>query len=217
MPISHKIRSYAITIRPRFGVTDDQVKKFDSWVRKNCDYYYVITEKDDDARHVHAGIFLKKHEILSNLCLRLTRLFKELDHDEKTVMRDGVKRMYNGDFMSSYMAKQDATVVISKNLPEESTLEDYFREVQPPQKKGPSCTDPYYGNLEKLWFQYKRPIEESNPVNLRHFLMRMMNVERVIKVIADNKKIFQLSCALSRYINKCDTWEVDADPFHQDL
>ena len=212
-----KIRSYALTIRPRDGVDHEQIIRFVSWVRKHCDYHHVITEKTDHERHIHAALFLKKKTSRSNLCLLLCRLFKELDTEELATLRGGVKKMYNIDFIKTYMDKDDHTIVIDKNLPEESTLEEYFSEIPPPKKKGPSSTDPFYKNLEKLWWTYKRPIEETNPKNLRNFLMNMMNNERKIRVIADNRKIFSLSCALSRYINKETEFHVEPEVFHQDL
>jgi len=212
-----KIRSFAITIRPRDGVDNEQIIKFVTWVKKTCEYHYIITEKADHERHIHAGIFLKKPSTHSNVSIQLVRLFKELDTHERTTLRGGVKKMYNIDFIKTYMEKDDHTVVIDKNLPEEATLDAYFDEVPAPKKKGPQTADPYYASLEKLWFTYKRPIEETNPPNIRNFLMNMMNCERKIRVIADNRKIFQLSVSLSRYINKETEWRVTPEAFHQDL
>lgn len=212
-----KVRSFSVTHNPRDGVTDDDVKLFVNWVKKKCTYYYVITEKDDHERHIHAGLFLKAAVTKSNLCTMLLRLFKELDVSEKAVLRDGIKFQYNNDWIESYLAKGDSTVQIAENLPEAQHLEAYFKEIPAPKKRGPAATDPYYANLEKLWYEHKRPIEECNPSNIRNFLMAMMNDERKIKVIADNRKIFSISCALSRYINKERSWNVEPEPFHQDV
>lgn len=211
------IRSYAITIRPRGGIDHGDIAVFVAWCKKKCDYYYIITEKEDDARHIHAGIFLKSKSTKSNLATLLLRLFKDFSVEEKSVLRNGIKMMYNADFINNYMDKGDDTVVIETHLPEEATMDSYFSECPAPKKKGPSSTDPFYANLEKLWWEHKRPIEETNPSNLRNFLMNMMNNKRLIRVIADNKKIYQISCALSRYINKETSWNVEADPFHQDV
>jgi len=210
------VRSYALTFRPRDGISDVQVSTMVKWIKKNCDYYYVITEKTDHERHLHAGLFLKKKKTSSNFATDMLRLFKELDVEEKATLRKGIKFMYNNDFITNYLNKGDDTVVVERNLPEEKHLSSYFSEIPAPKKRGPTATDPYYANLEKLWYEYKRPIEECNPNNIRHFLMNMMNNERKIRVIADNKKIFSISCALSRYINKETSWNVEPDPFHQD-
>lgn len=210
-------RSFAVTFRPYGGVTDDQIKLFIKYVKRQCEYYYVITEKTMAERHIHAGLFLKKKKSPSNFSTDLIRLFKDCTSEEKAVLRKGIKSMYNNDFINNYMNKDDDTVIIERNLPEASHLESYYSEVPAPKKTGPTATDPYYQNLENLWYQYKRPIEECNPSNIRNFLMVMMNDERKIRVISDNRKIFQISCALSRYINKERSWHVEPDPFHQDV
>jgi len=210
-------RSYAVTIRPYHGVDDDIINSFVKYVEKYCEYYYVITEKEDSERHIHAGLFYKKSTLRSSIAVTLCRLFKNFTHEEKSVLQSGIKSMYNNDFMQNYMKKGDDTVVILENLPEVATLDKYFAEVPDRRKKGPASADPFYANLEKLWYKHKRPIEDCNPNNLRHFLMKMMNEERVIRVIADNRKIFQISCALSRYINKETSFNVEPEPFHQDV
>jgi len=211
-----KIRSYAITFRPRDGVTDSHIKVFTQYVEKHCDYYYVITEKLGAERHIHAGIFLKNAVTKSNLGKSLKAAIKGLSTEEYLVFRKGIKKMYNHDFMDNYMNKGDDTCVILKCLPEAATLDSYFSEVSPPAKMGPKAVDSYFSNLEALWFTHKRVEEECNPENLRHFLMKMMNVTRVIRIVSDNRKVFAISCALARYINKEDTWNVEADCFHQD-
>lgn len=215
--VTTKVRSFALTHRPRGGIDDGDIKKAVAWIKKNCEYYFVITEKEDDQRHLHASLFLKKPKTRSNFCTDMLRLFKDLDPEEKAVLRKGCKFQYNAGWMKSYLEKGDSTVEIEKCLPEAHHLEHYFKEVPDLQKKGPKATDPYYANLEQLWYEYKRPIEECNPENIRHFLMNMMNNERKIRVIADNRKIFSLSCALARYINKETSWNVEPDQFHQDV
>lgn len=215
--MSNAHRSFSLTLRPRDGVSDNQISLLAKWIKKNCCYYLMITEKLDSDRHVHAALFLKKKKIPSNFATDMMRLFKDLDPEEKSVFRRGIKSMYNYDWVTEYLNKGDDTVVIERNLPEVATLDSYFSEVPDPRKKGPSAADPFYANLEKLWYEYKRPIEECNPSNLRNFLMAMMNEKRLIRVISDNRKIFQISCALSRYINKETSWNVEPEPFHQDV
>lgn len=209
--------SFAVTHRPRGGITDDDISLFTKWCRKQCAYFFVITEKEDEARHLHAALFLKKKTSHSNVANTILRVFKNLDVEERSVLRSGIKAMYNSDFITSYMEKGDDTVVIERNLPEVSTLDSYFADVPDKRKRGPSAADPFYANLEKLWWEFKRPIEETNPSNLRNFLMNMMNKERRIRVISDNRKIFQISCALSRYINQETSFHVEPDQFHQDV
>lgn len=211
------IRSFAVTFRPLGGVTDAQIQKMLVWVKRKCTYYHMITEKLDHERHIHAALFLKVPSRRSSLLTTLCRLYPDLTFDEKKVFQTGIKSMYNPDWIKSYLAKGDDTVVVERNLPEAHHLEVYFDEVPVPDKKGPRAVDPFYNNLEKLWLLHKRPDADSCPENIRHFLMDMMNNRRLIRVISDNRKVFQISCALSRYINKTAEWSVEPDAFHQDV
>jgi len=132
-----KIRSFAITIRFRDGIDNEQIICFVSWVKKNCIYHHVITEKKDYERHIYAGVFFKKAKTYSNFSTDMLRLFKDLDAQERSTLRGGIKKMYNIDFIKNYMEKDDNIVIIDKNLPEEATLNMYFSEVSTPKKKGP--------------------------------------------------------------------------------
>jgi len=214
--MSLPIRAYAVTFRPRLGVTDSQVKTFCTWVKKHATYYYVITEKMEAERHIHAALFLKKATKRSPLTNTLSRLYPELSFEEKRVFLQGIKTMYNYDWLGNYLEKDDDTVVIERCLPERARLDAYFEEVPSPRKRGPQAADPYFANLENLWHLHRGPASDPNPQEIRCFLMDMMNKTRVIRVISDNKKIFSLSCALSRYIRKETEWTVDPDPFHVD-
>ncbi len=211
------IRSFSVTFRPLSGVTDDHLKIFMLWVNKHCQYFHVVTEKLGVERHIHAGLFLKKKKARSNMLMTLTRLYPDLSFEEKRVFQQGVKSMYNFDWISNYLAKGDDTAVIGTNLPEAGHLEDYFSEVPLPAKKGPATADPYYSQLERLWYLHSRPGVCINPPNIRDFLMDLMNNKRIIRVVADNRKIFQISIALSRYMNKETSFKPEPEPFHQDV
>jgi len=209
-----KIRSFAITIRFCDGIDNEQIIRFVIWVKKHCTYHHVITEKKDHERYVHAGIFFKKAKTYFNFSIDILWLFKDLDIQERSTLCGGIKKMYNIDFIKNYMEKDDDIVVVDKNLSEEATLDMYFVEIPFLKKKGSKVTDPLFSHLEFFWWTYKRPIEEINFENLRYFLMNMMNNERKIRVIQDNRKIFSLLCALSRYINKETQWQVTPEVFH---
>jgi len=144
----------------------------------------------------------------------MCRFFKDFDSEEFAIFCCGIKKMYNIDFINTYMEKDDYTVVIDKNFSEEFMFDEYFSEIPTLKKKGLSSMDFFYVNLEKFWYMFKCPIEEINLKNLWNFLMNMMNKECKICVIADNCKIFFISCALSRYINKEDEFFVELEVFH---
>lgn len=202
-------KSFAITVRPRSGITDGQVVKVHKWLMKKSVYFHIITEKLDLERHVHAVMILEKESTKGNVGRSLCSLFPDLDNGEKLVLKQGVKIAFNTGWLD-YMNKPDNnTVVIGSNLPEKHMLESYF----PVKKENESKEKPrknlsYYGRLEKLWFEHQ-PSDKAPPVtalDCRHFLCDMMYNKRLIDVVRDDRTIFQVSRHLSRFVNKQATW-----------
>ena len=208
-----KFKSYALTIRPTQGVTDNDVVKFSNWVRPRCEYYHIITEKDDECRHIHAALILKMEQNKSNLTTLLIRLFKDFTTEEKSVLRKGVKIMYNNDFITKYMDKNDSTVVIASCLPEISHLESYYPKTRPLQKGEKGSMNPYYKHLSELWYEHAPPQYEINTINARHFLFKMMYAIDAIKILKDDNTIKQTAKHLVRYLLKKDESTIELAPF----
>lgn len=213
-----KVSSYAITLRPSDGVTDDQVKTFVKYCKKTCEYYHIITEKTMASRHIHAGLILKSPSKRSNVVTQMMRMYPMLSTSEKSVFRQGIKIMYNEDFIRNYCNKEDDdTVVIESHLPEAGHLESYF-----PPKPVPTDTAAkkkcslYYHELERLWFQYMPVGTELNTMNSRKFLAKMMYSKNEIPVIRDDKQILQTARHLVRWLAKVedDVWELP--PFERE-
>lgn len=213
-----KYKSFALTVRPRDGATsahDDLLCKF---VRKQCDYYYIISEKLDDERHLHCGIFLKKAVKRADFTTVIKRVFKAFDDEEKRVLNQGVKIMYNYDFIQNYLDKDDDTEVILKNLPEESHLESYWPPSKEQEKaKAKAAVDKYYANLEYLWFQHQPVAHEVNYHECAKFLSDLMYNKRLIRVMRDDKAIAQCAKHLSRYIRKDSTYVPELAPWESVL
>lgn len=207
-------QSFAVTLRPHHGISDGQVDKFVKWCRKKCKYFYVITEKDDENRHLHAGLFLLTAMSQSNLCTTLLRLYKDLEDVEKRVFRNGIKVMYNMDWLDKYLKKGDSTIVVEDNLPESGHLESYFPE--PKEKKKKEGANPYYEKLEKLWYEHKEPQYEINTINARHFLFKMMYAKDIIKVIGDDKKIIQTARHLVRRLKRLEESTIVLPPYEEE-
>lgn len=181
-----------------------------------CDYYHVVTEKQGSQRHVHAGIVLKQPTTKSNLGVMVKRLFKDFDTAEQRVLLQGVKIMYNMDFIDHYLNKDDDTVVISTCLPEAGHMEKYF----PPKPntdavRTKKCSA-YYHELEHLWYEHKQPHEEVNTMCVRDFLFKMMYSLRIIPVIRDDKTIIQTARHLCRWLNKSETSTIELPPFEKE-
>lgn len=203
--IMDSFSTYAVTIRPRSGITDVQVDKFSKWVRKHCTYYYVITEKLEDQRHVHAALYLKVAKKRSNVTQMLLQLFKDLEPDEKSVLQKGVKILYSNDFLLNYMNKGDDTVVIERHLPEVSVLETFY----PPKPIAPSTQRRLHMHAtmeqyERLWRENVLPFVDVNTSTVRDFLFDMQYNKRCIGLL-DDKKLMQHARWFTRWYHRAES------------
>ena len=211
-----KFRTFAITIRPRNGIDDDAIIVVTEWIRKRCTHYYIVTEKEGSAKHIHAALYLKVSVTRSQILTVLLRLGAkiDLDNDEIAVLRKGLRILYSNDFVENYLSKDDNTEVVASCLPESSTLLSWYPpKPQPLTKKIAARHSKYYWELEALWNLHKRPIEEANTPNIRNFLFNMMYNKRLIPVIKDDKSIIQVAKHLTRWINRKDESTIEIPPF----
>jgi len=203
--MSLPVSTFAITLRPLDGVTDTQIDVLTTFVKQRCKYYYIITEKENESRHVHAGVFLDKAVTPCNFRTLLLRKFRTLSDPEQRVFRKGIVVMFNSDWINKYLHKGDDTVVIAQSLPEAGHLESYY---PPPLEatagRARNSMNPYYAHLRTLWYQHSDPNRDINTENCRHFLFKMMYAMDLIKIIRDDKTIVQTARHLTRYLKKLE-------------
>lgn len=208
MAISYK--SFAITIRPKDGIDNGHLIKFETWVRARCIYYYVITEKQLHEKHIHAALFFHTPQRTDNTKRSLNSLFSFTGSERQVAVH--VKPVYNHNW-DNYMRKQDDTVVILNNLPEKAMLESYFTVGE---EYGKSKTgDQFYYLLEKLWYEHMTTSDEMNPSRCRDFLFDMMYNKRLINVLRDDKTIIQVSRHLSRFLKKTEYSCIDVNTLYE--
>lgn len=211
-----KLKTFAFTLNPRDGVTDEHLRKLEAYTRKHCEWYHVVTEKTGDQRHIHAGWILKNPSTRSNVSVYMKRMFDDLDPTEQRVMLQGLKVMYNEDFIKNYLDKDDDTVIVCSNLPEAGCLESYF-----PRKKAKLeaprrlAYQQMMIDLEKLWHEHVPPHREKNTLNARDFLYDMQYNKRLIGLL-DDKKLIQVSRWLVRWMNKAERCLTDLPPFEKE-
>lgn len=212
-----KFKTFALTLRPLNGITDDQIEKLTSWIRKRSEHYHVITEKTGSARHLHSACYLKLAVSRSNFLVVYTRLLKtfDLNWDELNVAKKGVVILYNNDFVTNYLNKDDDTQVVVSCLPEISRLESWYP-LKPEVKKRVEKHSKYYWQLESLWYKYTGPSYEINTPNVRDFLFKMMYSERCISVIKDDRQIIQTARHLTRWLKKEVNCPFELPPFEKE-
>lgn len=210
-----KFSTYALTFRPKDGITDEQIDKLHEWIRKRSKYYHIVTEKTGSAKHLHAGLVLRVPVTRSNISVLLTRLFQGLNNEERRVWLNGIKIMYNKDFIDNYLEKDDDTVVIASSLPENGCLDSYFPPKPASVQRTRKCSA-YYHELETLYWQHVEVGTDVNTMNIRNFLFKMMYSERCIPVIKDDKTIIQTARHLVRWIKKEEYSTIVIPPFERE-
>lgn len=200
-PVTYK--SFSLTLRPLGGVTDAIVKDFSDFVlgHKRTDGYIIITEKLDDERHIHAAWFVFPAMTL-DLCRQMfARRYKTKLEADGSVWRVAfnMSNIYNGDFVTKYLAKDDNTVVVANMLP--SNHLEYYQDRAPPEKFT-QASDAYYAKLEKLWYEHRSSGLEITKYNVSNFMADMMYKTRTIRVLSDCRKIIQVVRALTQYLLK---------------
>lgn len=218
-------QSYAVTIRPREGVTDEHIDKFCDWVIKVCDYYYVITEKTDKERHIHAGLFLRSCTTRSNLNNRILAI-KGFDFDltEKKILRQGTRIMYNSDFIMQYCQKEgdmyDRSVQIIDNVSHmpETVMEAYFPEKEDKRMSKEFNGSTWYVKMEQHWKDYeaegKHCVKWIDEEHVRSFLHQLMYIDRKIEVIDDPRRLAGKVKSLVKFLEQEElqvTYHVDKD------
>lgn len=199
-----RFKTYSLTVRPRSGITDLQIAKFCKWVKKHCEYYYVITEKLEDERHIHSALYFKVSKTRSNVSQMLLQLYKDFEPDEKSVLQKGVKILYSNSFLVEYMDKGDNTVVVERNLPELRILDSYY----PPKPITPSTARRLHMHAtmeqyENLWRIHMSSLTEVNTSTVRDFLFDMQYNKRVIGLL-DDKKLMQHARWFTRWFHKAE-------------
>lgn len=205
-----KFKAWSLTFRPRNGVTDEQIKILCDNIRKRSVHYMMITEKQEEKRHFHSGFILKNAQAKKNLKRWILDPFKsQLDPMEEKVQSQGIKIMYNGDWVTEYLTKEDDTVVLDSKFPlDMQTIDVYFPPTIQNEKKlvKANVADWWYAKMEKLWYEYYNGVEPST-VNIFNFFIDMMHNKRVIRVIENKRKLIEKSIALKHHIKKSTLYE----------
>lgn len=204
-------RTFAITLRPTDGITDEQIDAIDGWLQKVCHYHACITEKTGTARHLHAALYLSKTCTRSNLHNRILAI-KGIDGTlsaiEKSVFRKGTKIMYNDDFAQSYLAKGDDTVEVSTNLPEDlEVLQEYYPEPDDDRAKKKFEGSKWYVDQERAWLADERAHWFTRRVDddaVKAFLHHRMFVSREMEVIDDPRRLSQKVKGLVNFLRRTD-------------
>lgn len=223
---SNKIKSLAITLRPRGGITDDDIALFLNTVMDRTEFRHVILEKSEAERHLHAALYLRNETTVSAFGQLMKRKFEKSFDERKSIWKYAYKgtQMYNDDFLKNYLIganegegakSEDECVVLESHLPSEEVRKTYYTDT-PNAKKTRPTGDAYYLKLEKLYYEHAkqhceqdgctcrqlRPTDKPTLEQIEEFLSDIMYRQRRINVIQDSRKMRRVCKNLRCFIMK---------------
>lgn len=202
-------RSFAITVRPRDGVTDKTISAYLKWFEK-LDYAFVCTEKDGVERHIHAQIFTDNAKAKGDITKQVERICErticDWDQSQKKVLRQGIKVAYSDwylDYLKENELKDNSCNILYEKLPE-NTYPYYPTEEQQEQvRTTANAVDPRFTDLEFKCNEFLtlRGISLT-PKNVASFLADAMFNLRTIKVMMHQRDRTALALTLHAFMSK---------------
>ena len=210
-----KYKSYSITLRPKSGIIDDDITMVKKITLKYCKFYHIITEKEDDERHIHGAMYLQKSMTSSAFNQMFKRLLCTSFEKRDSVWRYAYSahNMYNDDFVTKYLNKGDSTVTIMNKLPDLLERNEYYADTVVPVRSLSRSADPYFKKLYDLYFESIPRVgtlaPSRNPTlqELEHFMCTLMFDQpdglSKIRIIRDERKMRQICQCLKALISRC--------------
>ena len=200
-------KSIGITLRPRTGFSDEDVREFlKSYKYSSYLGCYAVLEKEDDERHLHAIFWFERDVILANFNTNYWRKkFKrkwEMRDDSIWSMhtRGGPKgayrsqQCYNDDWYKNYLLGQqnadgtpkgDPVQVLIDDVPSPELRLSCYSNVE---KKRVFKGDEYYIKLKKLWDEWSTDTEISKE-KIKRFFIDAQYGSRTIRIISQQKML----------------------------
>lgn len=204
-----KRKAWAITIRPKNGITDEHIKMLPQWLSKWSfeERLYAVTEMEDEKRHIH-GVFLTysdKDIRQDNLKRGINTVLKKSLGECWSKHSLVLKYCYNHDWINKYCSKEHRDNAIYDSLGEyDDFLPSAEEQLEAIRNSNQSVIDRYFHKLVELWQEFEKAWDvTAHPVILKYqslkFIDEMMFVEKRISVIRDKKVVVQVAEAFLRY------------------
>jgi len=202
-------KSFALTIRPRDGITDKTVASFKKWLGKQ-DYSVSVLEMQNEARHLHAQLWYKEPKHRGDICKQVHRIcertIENFDTAQLKVLRQGIKIAYSDwylDYLTDNENKTDNALILTNNPPEKSL--DYYPTEEEQEARKNQCNA-----IDQRMFALEQKFLEQNPDNhcinaVAQFLSQEMFQNRTIKCIVQQRDRTALCTTLHAYINRSNS------------
>lgn len=216
MSTSIKYASYALTVRPRGGLSPATEARVVDWLLKQ-DYYFACVEMEDECRHLHAQIWLNVPRARGEVCTSLTRIgeatIKEWDEPQKKVMRQGVRCVYSDwylDYLQECEMKPEACKILCQNVPDITHKFYPTEEEQQKLKDKTNAVDKEFFELEQMYWARNEAGSEVTRKSVQAFFANAYYGERVLVAPRCSKRLGDKVKFFINYLKKDVSWQACA-------
>lgn len=203
-----KYRSFALTVRPRNGVTIPIVDALEKYC-KTFPHYQMVLEGQNESRHAHIQIWLDNpttkgdaNKKLERVC---SRCYDDWDQAQQKVLRSGTKIAYN-DWLENYCIQNDIkgeSNVVLDNRPLDTDPYYPSEEEQEATQRRSQAVDQQFCKLELLFEEWNEVQQRSiTKETVGMFLADMMFASRKIQVKQHARDRYSMCTALHAYLTK---------------
>lgn len=204
----NEYNSFAFTVRPKNGMIkgSNLENAIVSWCKKQ-DYYFLCSEKEDEARHLHGQIWNYNSSNKSVVTRALKRMYEkhleDCDPAQLKVLSSGVKIAYSKDWTEEYLSKEDGWLL--NNPPELEHLFYPSLEEQEKVKASTNAVDKYFHRVSEMFKEYYpeyKLLKDNSQIKDKviDFLNDAMFISKTITVIREKRKRIELRQCLTYYI-----------------
>lgn len=195
-------KAWAITVRPRNGISDERVSDYKDWIEKSpkIDGAYGVLEKLAEERHLHLAVFFSEGRRKGDVNKQIERIFlkRPVEDGELKVLRSGTKIMYSDDFIKNYLDKNDETQVVINVVPQDTLAYYPTPEEQEAVKSQSRAVDQYFHSINEKYTSWLG--DRMNDIQMVKWWMGIaMYEDKTIRVITDPRKLGQIIESLYRY------------------
>lgn len=197
------VSSFNLTISVKEDISDECVKAVTKYLKKSCQWYYIVTEQETSKRHLHACIFFPKPQDKKVLRQNIWgRYVKEYHPTSIGKFAVHIQACPGRKWLDEYLKKEDTVQVIADVLPEDlDELEFPSEEVQERLMEAKEkVVDVFYSTHEVTYKEWlKEQVWVSSTETAHQYFLDRMFVRKDMRVICDSRRVHQMAVALHRY------------------
>jgi len=199
------VKSFNLTVSVREDISDEAIKAIKKWISKNTKWVYCVVEHDTGKAHLHATMFFEeprdKKKMRENIWARQVKPFHPTSIGSVAVQ---IQACPGRKWLDEYLHKDSVRDVVIEHLPEDlDDVNEYFptqAEQEFLMAAKEKVVDCFYAKHE---VEYKKWLHENTWVSstqtAHEYFSLCMFVRKDMRVIADSRRVHQMSVALHKY------------------